>query len=126
MTTVTDYPTGSLVIAGPWREARQLRSSPGVVVGPWGDNLLVWFWTLGAPAAGRTVQAMFARELTPLDDTLTTMHPDAFGDIERGFPDGWSVIGADGEALRAEIGRAAWERAAEQAISLTRRVLAHS
>ncbi|MFF6956166.1 DUF6409 family protein [Streptomyces sp. NPDC008317] len=114
MTTVADHQAGSLVTARPWREARQLSSRPGVVVGPWGHNLLVWFWTLGVPAAGRTVQAMFPHELTPQDDTLTTMHADAFAEIQRGFPEGWSLIGADGNALRAEIIRAAQERGSGQ------------
>ncbi|MEU7180993.1 MULTISPECIES: DUF6409 family protein [Streptomyces] len=122
MNNAMEHSTGKLVIAGPWRERRRLSNQPGIVVGPGGGggNLLVWFWRLGAPEVGRTVQEMLPCELMPLDDTLTTMHPDAFTEIDRGFPEAWAIDGFDGEALRKVVDRAARERAA----SVTRRAQA--
>ncbi|MFI5809176.1 DUF6409 family protein [Streptomyces sp. NPDC051561] len=107
--TVEAFPTGTLVTVGPWFQGHQLDPRAAIVVGPWGaegnGTVLVWFWTLGAPEPGETVQAMFPSELTPLDDTLTTMALAPFGDIVRFVRIGW-FIGDDGDALRAEISAA--------------------
>ena len=112
--TVHDFPTATLVIAGPWHRGHQLDIRPAVVVGPFGGPefaeeatmAVVWFFTLGAPQPGDSVQAMFPHELTPLDDTLTTMHGDTFRDIVRNLRRGRFAYD-DGDALRAAV-RQAW------------------
>ncbi|WND36455.1 DUF6409 family protein [Streptomyces sp. BB1-1-1] len=48
----------------------------------------------------------FPHELTPLDDTLTTMHQDTFRDIVRDLRRGRFAYD-DGDALRAAV-RQAW------------------
>ncbi|MFD6417038.1 DUF6409 family protein [Streptomyces sp. NPDC060194] len=116
--TVKDFTTATLVVAGPWLRGRQLDARPGVVVGPFGGPesadeatmALVWYFTLGAPEPGDTVQAMLPTELTLLDDTLATMHPDAFRDLARDLRRGW-FVGEDGDALRGAVRRAWRERA---------------
>lgn len=113
--TVRDFPTATLVMAGPWFQCHQLDTRPAIVVGPFGDpetttTVLVWYFTIGAPEPGPTVQAMFPNELTPLDDTLTTMHPDAFHDIVRSLRRGRFAYD-DGEELRAAVRRAWLQRA---------------
>ncbi len=113
-TTVENYPTATLVVAGPWFRGYQLDPIPAVVVGPFGGPELadeaamavVWFFPLGAPQPGASVQAMFPYELTPLDDTLTTMHADVFRDIVRDLRRGYFAYD-DGTALRAAV-RQAW------------------
>ena len=65
---------------------------------------VVWFFTLGVPQPGDSVQAMFPHELTPLDDTLTTMHGDTFRDIVRNLRRGRFAYD-DGDALRAAVRR---------------------
>lgn len=113
--TAQDFPAATLVIGGPWFRSRQLDTRPAVVVGPFGGPefadkatmAVVWFFTLGAPQPGDTLQAMFPHELTPLDDTLTTMHQDAFRDIVRSLRRGRFAYDDDGDALRAAV-REAW------------------
>ncbi|WP_420783036.1 DUF6409 family protein [Streptomyces sp. LPB2020-019-1HS] len=111
--TAEDFPTATLVLAGPWSRGRRLESRPGVVVGPFGVAeeavcVLVWYFTLGAPEPGTTVQAMLPDELTPLDDTLTTMHEDVFRDLVRSLRRG-RIAHDDGEALCAAVCQA-WLR----------------
>ncbi|MFE4639203.1 DUF6409 family protein [Streptomyces sp. NPDC056773] len=129
MNTVTDFPAGTLVVTRPWKNGRQGETSPAVLLGPWGESpeattVLVWFWTLGEPHPGSTVQAMFPDELLTLDDTLTTMHPAHFAAIEAMFPGGW-LVGTDGEELHRAITEAALTRAADEAVERTLRYLAH-
>ncbi|MEV0278557.1 DUF6409 family protein [Streptomyces sp. NPDC050610] len=112
--TVQDFPTATLVLAGPWKQGQQLDPRPGVVVGPFGGPdfadeatmSVVWYFTLGTPEPGETVQAMFPHELTPIDDSLTTMHQDVFRDIACGLRRGRFAYD-DGVALRAAV-RQAW------------------
>ncbi|MGW7292870.1 DUF6409 family protein [Streptomyces xiamenensis] len=112
--TVQDFPTATLVIGGPWSRGHQLDTHPAVVVGPFGGPefegeatmAVVWFFTLGAPQPGDSVQAMFPHELTLLDDTLTTMHQDVFRDIARNLRRGRFAYD-DGDTLRAAV-RQAW------------------
>ncbi|MFJ8385555.1 DUF6409 family protein [Streptomyces sp. NPDC094438] len=114
--TVQDFPTATLVLAGPWERGQQLSSRPAVVVGPFGGAeyadeatmAVVWFFGDGAPEPGPTVQAMFPHELTPIDDTLTTMHEGAFRDVVRNLRRGRFAYD-DGEALRAAV-RQAWRQ----------------
>lgn len=114
--TVQDFPTATLVLAGPWHRAQQLESRPGIVVGPFGGAdyadeatmAVVWFFADGAPEPGPTVQAMFPHELTPIDDTLTTMDQGAFRDIVRNLRRGRFAYD-DGEELRAAV-RQAWRQ----------------
>ncbi|WP_024760905.1 DUF6409 family protein [Streptomyces exfoliatus] len=116
--TVQDFPTATLVVAAPWFRGHQLAPRPGVVVGPFGGpefadeatTSVVWYFTMGAPQPGDSVQAMFPHELTPLDDTLTTMHRDVFRDIARSLRRGRFAYD-DGEALRAAVRQAWRERA---------------
>lgn len=128
MNTVTNFPAGTLVIARPWKNGRQGEASPAVLLGPWGaaceaSTVIVWFWTLGEPHPGSTVQAMFPDELLTLDDTLTTMHPAHFAAIEEMFPGGW-LVGTDGEELHHAIANARWLRdAAEYAPARPRRLV---
>ncbi|MFF9346643.1 DUF6409 family protein [Streptomyces sp. NPDC014734] len=111
--TVQDFPTATLVLAGPWFRGHQLESRPAVVVGPFGGPerageaamAVVWYFTLGDPEPGDSVQAMFPDELTPIDDTLTTMHQDSFRDIARSLRRGRFAYD-DGDALRAAVGQA--------------------
>ncbi|MFJ7590298.1 DUF6409 family protein [Streptomyces sp. NPDC097617] len=120
-TTVQDFPTATLVIGGPWFRGHQLDTRPAVVVGPFGGPefadeatmSVVWFFTLGAPQPGDSVQAMFPHELTPLDDTLTTMHGDTFRDIVRNLRRGRFAYD-DGDALSAAV-RQAWRERTELA-----------
>lgn len=112
--TAQDFPTATLVISGPWHRGRQLDTRPAVVVGPFGGPefadeatmAVVWFFTLGAPEPGDSLQAMFPHEMTPLDDTLTTMNPDVFRDIARSLRRGRFLFD-HGDALRAAV-RQAW------------------
>ncbi|MGW4883436.1 DUF6409 family protein [Streptomyces murinus] len=112
--TVQDFPTATLVIAGPWHRGHQQDTRPAVVVGPFGGPefageatmAVVWFFTLGAPEPGDSVQAMHPHELTPLDDTLTTMNPNVFRDIVRSLRRGRFAYD-DGDALRTAV-RQAW------------------
>ncbi|MEV7090110.1 DUF6409 family protein [Streptomyces sp. NPDC093085] len=112
--TVEDFPTAALVLAGPWFRSHQFEARPAVVVCPFGGPefegtatmCVVWYFTLGAPEPGDTVQAMFPHELTPLDDTLTTMDEHVFRDIVRGLRRGRFAYD-DGEAFRAAV-RQAW------------------
>ncbi|MFD0417810.1 DUF6409 family protein [Streptomyces sp. NPDC127108] len=107
---VKDFPTATLVLAGPWHRAQQLDSRPAIVVGPFGSTtLLVWYFSIGAPEPGDTVQTMFPNELTPLDDTLATMHPDAFRDIVRSVHRGRFAYD-DGGALQTAVLRAWLQR----------------
>jgi hypothetical protein len=115
--TVQDFPAAALVNAGPWFSGHQLDTRRAIVVGPYGgrefaakaEMVLVWFFTFGAPEPGATVQAMFPHELTPLDDTLTTMEASAFCDIATSLPLGRFVYG-DGNDLIAAVNRAVRER----------------
>ncbi|WP_411143129.1 DUF6409 family protein [Streptomyces sp. x-80] len=112
--TAQDFPTATLVLAGPWRDGYQLDTRPAVVVGPFGGPefagratmVVAWFFTLGAPEPGDSVQGMFPHELTPLDDSLTTMHQDVFRDIVCGLRKGRFAYD-DGHAFRAAV-RQAW------------------
>ncbi|MGA4842105.1 DUF6409 family protein [Streptomyces sp. G45] len=111
--TVEDFPAATLVLAGPWRQGSQLESRPAIVVGPFGSlhdatTVLVWYFTIGAPEPGVSVQAMFPNELTAMDDTLVTMHPDIFRSIVRSLRRGQFDYD-DGEALRAAV-RQAWRQ----------------
>ncbi|MFF1693569.1 DUF6409 family protein [Streptomyces sp. NPDC058257] len=116
--TAQEFPTATLVIGGPWSRGHQLDPRPAVVVGPFGgpefageaNMVVVWFFTLGAPEPGDSVQAMFPHELTPLDDSLTTMNPDVFRDIVCGLRRGRFAYD-DGDALRAAVRQAWRERA---------------
>ncbi|MEV3853034.1 DUF6409 family protein [Streptomyces sp. NPDC050095] len=118
--TVQDFPTATLVLAGPWFRGHQLDTRPAIVVGPFGGTefadsatmAVVWYFTLGAPKPGDSVQAMHPHELTPLDDTLTTMHPDTFREIARSLHRGQFAFN-DGDALRIAVRQAWRERAAE-------------
>ncbi|MFF1906414.1 DUF6409 family protein [Kitasatospora sp. NPDC058218] len=115
--TVQDFPTATLVTAGPWFRGRQLDTRPAIVVGPFGgpefadkaNMVIVWYFTTGVPKPGDSVQAMFPHELTPLDDTLTTMDPGAFCDIATSLPLGRFAYG-DGHDLIAAVNRAVRER----------------
>ncbi|MFD5553744.1 DUF6409 family protein [Streptomyces sp. NPDC127068] len=112
--TAQGFSTSTLVVAGPWFQGHQFDTLPAVVVGPFGGpeladeatTVLVWYFTLGAPQPGASVQAMFPHELTRLDDTLTTMHSDTFRDIARSLRRGRFAYD-DGDALRAAV-RQAW------------------
>lgn len=112
--TVQDFPIASLVLAGRWFRGRQTDTRPAVVVCPFGGPefadratmSVVWYFTLGAPQSGVSVQAMFPHELTPLDDTLTTMHQDTFRDIVRSMRQGRFAYD-DGDALYTAV-RQAW------------------
>jgi hypothetical protein len=112
--TVQDFPTATLVLAGPWFRGHQLDTRPAVVVGPFGGPefadeatmAVVWYFTLGAPEPGDSLQAMFPHELTPLDDTLTTMHQDVFRDIVRSLHRGRFAYD-DGDAIHTAV-RQAW------------------
>ncbi|MCC3767277.1 DUF6409 family protein [Streptomyces sp. UNOC14_S4] len=117
--SVQDFPTATLVLAGPWHRAQQLEARPGIVVGPFGGAdcadeatmAVVWFFGDGAPEPGPTVQAMFPRELTPIDDTLITMDQDAFRDIVCNLRRGRFAYDDDGEELRIAV-RQAWRQRA--------------
>ncbi|ARF73791.1 hypothetical protein B7C62_17095 [Kitasatospora albolonga] len=112
--TVQDFPTATLVVGGPWFRGRQGDSRPAVVVFPLGGPdlpgdptmVVVWFFTLGAPEPGDNVQAMFPHELTPLDDTLTSMNQDVFRDLVCSLRRGRFAYD-DGVQLRATV-RQAW------------------
>jgi len=130
--TVQDFPTATLVVAGPWHRGRQFNTLPAVVVCPFGGPefadsatmAVVWYFTLGAPQPGHSVQAMFPHELTPLDDTLTTMHQDTFRDIVRTMSQGRFAYD-DGDALRAAV-RNAWRERTGLADPAERDTLHHS
>ncbi|MDV5145494.1 DUF6409 family protein [Streptomyces sp. SBC-4] len=112
--TVQDFPTAALVMAGPWFRGHQLESRPAIVVGPFGGSefadeatmAVVWYFTMGVPVPGDSVQAMFPHELLPLDDTLITMHEGVLRDIVHSLPGGRFAYD-DGDALRAAV-RQAW------------------
>ncbi|MGW1123885.1 DUF6409 family protein [Streptomyces sp. NPDC002526] len=112
--TAQDFPVAALVLAGPWFRAHQLDTRAAIVVAPFGGPefadeatmVVVWFFTLGAPEPGDSVQAMFPHELTPLDDTLTTMDGDTFRDLASSLRRGRFAYD-DGDALRAAV-RQAW------------------
>ncbi|NJQ04003.1 DUF6409 family protein [Streptomyces lonarensis] len=130
--TVQDFPTATLALAAPWFRAHQLDTRPALVVGPFGGPecadeatmAVVWFFTMGAPEPGGSLQAMFPHELTPIDDTLTTMHEDTFRDIVRSLRRGRFAYD-DGGALCDAVRRAWRERAgladADSAARHTRR-----
>ncbi len=116
--TVKDFPTATLVTAGPWASGHQLDPRPAIVVGPWGGAdfadeahmVVVWYYTMGIPVPGLSVQAMFPHELTPLDETLTTMDQGAFCDIATSltlgrfaYDDGRYLIDAVNRAVRERI-----------------------
>ncbi|MFD0370814.1 DUF6409 family protein [Streptomyces sp. NPDC127114] len=115
--TVQDFPTATLVCAGPWFRGHQLDTRPAIVVGPFGgpefadtaEMVVVWFHTIGAPKPGDSVQAMFPHELTPLDDTLTTMDQATFCDLAASLPFGRFAYD-DGRDLIAAVNRAVRER----------------
>ena len=115
--TVQDLPAATLVQAGPWFRGHQLDPRPAIVVGPFGgptfadtaEMVVVWYFTIGAPKPGDSVQAMFPHELTPLDDTLTTMDQGAFCDIATSLPLGRFAYD-DGTALIAAVNSAVRER----------------
>ncbi|MBD0689357.1 DUF6409 family protein [Streptomyces sp. CBMA123] len=117
--TVQDFPTATLVTAGPWASGHQLDPRPAIVVGPWGGPefagearmVVVWYYTLGMPVSGLSLQAMFPHELTPLDDTLTTMDQGAFCDLATSLPLGRFAYN-DGDDLTAAVNRAVRERIA--------------
>ncbi|QCX77827.1 hypothetical protein C9F11_20975 [Streptomyces sp. YIM 121038] len=113
--TVQDFPTATLVLAGPWFQGHQLDARPAIVVGPFGEpetttTVLVWYFTIGAPEPGDSVQAMFPNELVPLDDTLTTMHAGTFKDLMVSLRRGRFAYD-HGDALRAAVLQAWRERA---------------
>ncbi|MGW4503686.1 DUF6409 family protein [Streptomyces sp. NPDC004436] len=115
--TVQDFPTATLVTAGPWFRGHQLDPRPAIVVCPFGGPefadeatmVVVWYFTIGAPKPGNSVQAMFPHELTPLDDTLTTMDAGTFWDIATSVQTGRFAYG-DGNDLIAAMIRAVRER----------------
>ncbi|GAA1270681.1 hypothetical protein GCM10009665_68750 [Kitasatospora nipponensis] len=114
---VADFPAATLVTAGPWFRGHQLDPRPAVVVGPFGgpefadtaEMVVVWYFTLGAPLPGDSVQAMFPHELTPREETLTTMDTGAFCDIATSLPLGRFPYN-QGNALVAAVNRAVRER----------------
>ncbi|MBD0688532.1 DUF6409 family protein [Streptomyces sp. CBMA123] len=115
--TVQDFPAATLVNAGPWFRGHQLDPRPAIVVGPFGgpefadtaEMVVVWYFTIGAPTPGDSVQAMFPHELTPLDDTLTTMDTGTFCDIATSLPLGRFPYN-QGNDLTAAVNRAVRER----------------
>lgn len=130
---VQDFPTATLVLAGPWFRGHQLDTRPAVVVSPFGGPefadeatmAVVWYFTLGAPEPGDSLQAMFPHELTPLDDTLTTMHQDVFRDIVRSLRRGRFAYD-DGDALHTAVRQAWRERTDLAAAQAARHTLHHS
>ncbi|MFC5150791.1 DUF6409 family protein [Streptomyces amakusaensis] len=116
--TAQDFPAATLVTAGPWFRGHQLDIRPAIVVGPFGgtqfadtaEMVVVWYFTIGAPKPGDSLQAMFPHELTPLDDTLTTMDQRAFCDIAASLPLGRFAFNDDGTALIAAVNHAVRER----------------
>ncbi|KOU84171.1 DUF6409 family protein [Kitasatospora sp. NPDC052868] len=115
--TVQDFPTATLVTAAPWFRGHQLDTRPAVVVGPFGgpefadtaEMVVVWYFTTGVPKPGDSVQAMFPHELTPLDDTLTTMDQATFCDLAASLPLGRFAYD-DGRDLITAVNRAVRER----------------
>ncbi|MFF2025213.1 DUF6409 family protein [Streptomyces sp. NPDC058171] len=118
--TVQDFPAAMLVHAGPWFSGHQLDARPAIVVGPYGGTrfadeatmVVVWYFTIGAPTPGDNLQAMFPHELTPLDDTLTTMDQRAFCDIAASLPLGRFAFDDEADALVAAVNHAVRERTA--------------
>ncbi|MFD6468704.1 DUF6409 family protein [Streptomyces goshikiensis] len=125
--TVQDFPTATLVTAAPWFRGHELDPRPAVVVGPFGgpefadqaSMVVVWYFTIGAPTAGDSVQAMHPHELTPLDDTLTTMDQAAFCDIAASLPLGRFPYN-EGDDLTAAVNRAVRERIEQTATPAAR------
>ncbi|WP_335983097.1 MULTISPECIES: DUF6409 family protein [Streptomycetaceae] len=108
------YAPGTLVATDPLPQYPRIPARSGVVVSPWGSTVLVWFWGLGQPMAGRSVHAIFPQELMPLGTTLATMPEGAFQAIERGvtpvrvggvLPDTMAPLTTAVEAARAERDR---------------------
>ncbi|GAA2875129.1 DUF6409 family protein [Streptomyces mexicanus] len=130
--SVRDFPVATLVLAGPWERGHRLDSRPGIVVGPFGGPhltgqatmVVVWFFADGAPEPGPTLQAMYPHELTPIDDTLTTMHQDAFRHIVRNLRQGRFAYD-DGQELRAAVLRAWLQRTGLTAADPAERHAAH-
>ncbi|TDT93310.1 hypothetical protein EDD99_8119 [Streptomyces sp. 846.5] len=83
--TVAELVPGTLVTVRPLPGFDRIPASCGVVLDAWGDCTLVWFWGLGLPVAGKSVHAIFPREITVLTTTLETVPSGAFESIAAGL-----------------------------------------
>ncbi|WP_424212715.1 DUF6409 family protein [Streptomyces sp. BI20] len=118
--TAADFPAGTLITGRWWKRSVEQEVTAGISLGPWTDhedsNLLVWFWPLGDPIPGATVQAMTPREVTATGETLDTVDADVF----RVIRDGWHHAGpVDGRSLAAALAAAEFERTVAEALNLT-------
>lgn len=55
---------GDVVWGRPWHDGQRLARRKGLVLQRRAGDVVVWWYGLGAPESGPTVQAMYARELT--------------------------------------------------------------
>ncbi|MFI0406526.1 DUF6409 family protein [Actinomadura sp. 3N508] len=110
---MSSFPIGSLVMARRWVRGHQERPRKAIVTGTLAGDVVVWFYTLGDPEIGESVQAFPAGALTALEERLEDRSARALLSLERAASRGRLPEGFQSTVHGALVRRRRIDRAAE-------------